>query len=276
MGFRVNTNVSSIAAQRTLSTVNRESEENLSKLASGERITKAADDAAGLAISEKLKAHIRSSKQANRNANDAVSLVQVAEGALNESSNILARMKEVAIQAATDTLSDTERGLTEHEYQTLKAELNRIAQVTQFNGKRLLNGTPLGLDFQVGVGEDSADDRISMNTANFNATADALGVGSLSVRSKAQAQASIDPITRAFDRLSQQRSLLGSIQNRLQVSSANLEIYSQNMSESNSRIRDLDYADEASKLARNKVISQASTAVAAQANSVGSVALKLL
>ena len=154
MGFRINTNVAALASQRAMSTVNRETEESLGKLSSGQRITKASDDAAGLAISEKLKAHIRSSKQANRNANDAISLVQVAEGGLNESSSILTRMRELAIQAATDTLSDTERGLTDYEYQTMKNELDRIAQVTQFNGKKVLNGTNLAMDFQVGVGEE--------------------------------------------------------------------------------------------------------------------------
>lgn len=276
MGFRINTNVAALASQRAMSTVNRETEESLGKLSSGQRITKASDDAAGLAISEKLKAHIRSSKQANRNANDAISLVQVAEGGLNESSSILTRMRELAIQAATDTLSDTERGLTDYEYQTLKNELDRIAQVTQFNGKKVLNGTNLALDFQVGVGEDSADDRISMNTASFNATTVGLGVSGLSVGSKASAQNSIANIGMALDKLSSQRSLLGSIQNRLMVSSSNLDTYGLNMSASNSRIRDLDYAEEASKQARNSVVQSAATAVGAQANTQGSNALKLL
>jgi flagellin len=185
-------------------------------------------------------------------------------------------MRELAIQAATDTLSDTERGLTDHEYQTMKNELDRIAQVTQFNGKKVLNGTNLAMDFQVGVGEDSADDRISMNTASFNATTAGLGVSGLSVGTKASAQNSIANIGMALDKLSSQRSLLGSIQNRLMVSSSNLDTYGLNMSASNSRIRDLDYAEEASKQARNSVVQSAATAVGAQANTQGSNALKLL
>ncbi|MCE3013001.1 MAG: flagellin FliC, partial [Proteobacteria bacterium] len=140
MGFRINTNVASLTAQRSLSTNTRETENNLSKLSSGSRITKAADDAAGLAISEKMKAGMRSLKQADRNANDGISMIQTAEGALNESSAILTRMRELAIQTSSDTVGDSERSMTDMEYQNLKQELDRISQVTEFNGRKLLNG----------------------------------------------------------------------------------------------------------------------------------------
>lgn len=276
MGFRVNTNVSAIASQRTMTTVNRETEDSTRKLASGERITKAADDAAGLAISEKLKAHIRSSKQANRNANDGISLIQTAEGGLNESSAILTRMREMAMQAATDTVSDSDRQMISYEYENLKQELDRISQVTQFNGKNLLNGTSNAMDFQIGVGEDSWDDRISLNTKKFNAGTQGLGVAGVTVNSKFAAQQSLAKIDQAFNTISTQRSELGSIQNRLQNSSTNLDIYTLNMSQANSRIRDLDYAEETSKQARNTIVSAASTAVGAQANVIGRDALKLL
>jgi flagellin len=276
MSFRINTNTSAMASQRAMNTVNRETEESFSKLASGLRITKAADDAAGMAISEKMKAEIRSSKQANRNANDAIGLVQVAEGGLTESTSILNRMRELAMQAATDTVSDSERGMSNLEYQGLKSELERIAQVTEFNGKKILNGQSQQMDFQVGVGEDSDDDRISFNTSSFNATGSALGVAHLTILSKGSAQASLSSIDQAFDRIASQRSLLGSIQNRLQSGANNLGIYITNTSHANSRIRDLDYADEAAKQARNSIVGQAGTAVMAQANTTGSVALKLI
>lgn len=276
MGFRVNTNIPALASQRAMNVVSRETQESSSKLASGQRITKAADDAAGLAISEKMKAEVRSSRQANRNANDAIGLIQVTEGALNESTSILSRLKEIAIQAASDTVSDSERRMSNMEYEGLKSELDRIANVTEFNGKKVINGSNMQMDFQVGVGENSDDDRISFNTSRFNATAQALGIASFNVLSKASAQATLDSINQAFDKVSGQRSFLGSVQNRLLSSSNNLGIYTQNMDSANSRIRDLDYADETAKQARNSILGQAGTAVMAQANTHGSTALKLL
>lgn len=268
--------MSSLQAQRPLKAVTREKEESSVKLASGERITKAADDAAGLAISEKLKAEIRSSRQANRNANDGLSLVQVAEGGLSESSGILTRMRELSIQSASDTMSDSERAMSNMEYQAFKNELNRIAQITEFNGKKLLNGSGSQLDFQVGVGDNSADDHISYNPNAVNATTSALGVAHISIESKYNAQQSLSVIDAAINKISGHRSLLGSIQNRLQTSSNNLGIYTENMSAANNRIRDLDYAVETANQARNNIVSDASTAVMAQANTVGQNALKLV
>lgn len=276
MGFRINTNISAIQAQSPLQKVSREIEESTAKLSSGQRITKAADDAAGLAISEKLKAEIRSSKQANRNANDGISLIQTAEGGLNESSALLTRMRELAIQAASDTLSDADRSKSSLEYQGLKSELERISRTTEFNGTKLLNGTGPKLDFQVGVGSNNFEDQISYNTSQMNAGIEALGVSSSMITTKASAQQSLSKIDSAINKISGQRSILGSLQNRLSSTSNNLYVYSENMSASNSRIRDVDYAEETAKQAKNNIISTAGTAVLAQANTSGQGALKLL
>lgn len=276
MGLRINTNIPALEAQRPLRTVARQSEEAFAKMSSGERINKAADDAAGLAISEKLKAEIRSSRQANRNANDGMSLVQTAEGGLNESSTILTRMRELAIQAATDTLTDADRANSSLEYEQLKRELDRISQSTEFNGHKLLNGASPNLDFQVGVGNHSSDDVISYNARNLDSGTASLGVSEARIHSKQSAQASLSKIDQAINKVSAHRSQIGSIQNRLMNSSNNLQIYTENMSSANSRIRDTDYAVEASNAARNSIIQSTSTAVAAQANTSGQAALKLL
>lgn len=276
MGFRINTNISALQGQRPLRTVARDIEETSAKLSSGERITKAADDAAGLAISEKLKAEIRSSHQANRNANDGVSLIQTAEGGLNESSSILTRMRELSIQAASDTLADSDRAKSSLEYEQLKLELDRISKVTEFNGKKLLDGSGPRMDFQVGVGSHSSDDVISFNASKMNSGIHSLGVNMLSIRSKTGAQNSLSQIDSAINKISHQRSELGSIQNRLVSSSNNLAIYTENMSSANSRIRDTDFAVEAANAARHSIIQGTSTAVMVQANISGKDALKLL
>src|SRR6478609_6320517 len=192
MGFRINTNISSIAAQRSLSINNREAEGNLAKLSSGTRITKAADDAAGLAISEKMKANIRSMKQADRNANDGISMVQTAEGGLNEVSSILTRMRELAIQTSSDTVGDVERGMTNMEYQNLKLELERISQVTEFNGKKLLSGEGDQYDFQIGANNDAFQDRISYDAKQVNSKMDHLGLSELDVSTKDGSQSSLE------------------------------------------------------------------------------------
>ncbi|MCM2349234.1 MAG: flagellin FliC [Bacteriovoracaceae bacterium] len=268
--------MSALRAQTPLQKVSRETEESTAKLSSGQRITKAADDASGLAISEKLKAEIRSSKQANRNANDGISLVQTAEGGLNETSSILTRMRELAIQSASDTLGDSDRAKTSIEYQNLKDELERISQTTEFNGTKLLNGKGPNLDFQIGVGSNNTEDQISYNTGQLNSGINSLGVSSASISTKQGAQESLGKIDSAINKVSGQRSVLGSLQNRLVSSSNNLMIYSENMSSANSRIRDVDYAEETAKQAKNSILSSSGTAVLSQANMSGQGALKLL
>ncbi len=276
MGFRINTNVSSIAAQRSLSRNNRESENTLSKMSSGTRITRSADDAAGLAISEKLKAQIRSNAQANRNANDGISMVQTAEGGLDEVSNILTRLRELSIQSASDTVGDVERGFTDMEYQNLKQEVERIAQVTEFNGIKLLSGDGGDLDFQIGVNNDQFQDRIVFSTQNQNAKLDSLGLSDITVANKEGAQGALVTIDNAIEKVSGQRASLGAIQNRLISTSKNLEITNENLSSANSRIRDVDYAKVSAQNARNNILNQAGTSVLAQANAQGANALKLL
>lgn len=276
MGFRINTNVASLQAQNSLSKVNKETQESFSKLSSGSRINKAADDAAGLAISEKLKSNIRSAQQAGRNANDGISMVQVAEGGLNETSNILTRMRELAVQSASDTVGESERGMTDLEYQQLKSEMDRISQVTEFNGTKLLSGVGDKLEFQIGTGNDSFKDRIGFDPSELNAGIDSLGVESLSVGSKAGAQESLSSLDAAIEKVSGQRAVLGALQNRLTSTTNNLDTSIENMSAANSRIRDVDYASETAKQARNQIIGSAGTSVLAQANMSGQSALKLI
>lgn len=276
MGFRINTNVSSLAAQRSLSVNARESEGNLAKLSSGTRITKAADDAAGLAISEKMKSGIRSMKQADRNANDGISMVQIAEGGLNEVSSILTRMRELAVQTASDTVGDVERDMTNMEYQNLKLELDRISQVTEFNGKKLLDGSGGQYDFQVGINNDAFQDRITYDAGRVNAGLDGLGVSELDVSTKTGSQESLASLDKAIETVSGQRAFLGAIQNRLVSTSNNLQVSVENLSAANSRIRDVDYADATATKAKNDILNSAGTSVLAQANMSGQNALKLI
>ncbi len=276
MGFRINTNVASLQAQGSLNKVNKDSQESFSKLSSGTRITKAADDAAGLAISEKLKAEIRSAQQATRNANDGISMVQVAEGGLNETSNILVRMRELSIQAASDTVGDSERAMSNLEYQQLKQEMDRISQVTEYNGTKLLDGSGDKKEFQVGTGSDAFKDRISIEPGQLNSTVGSLGVEGVDVSSKEGAQDSLANIDAAIEKVSSQRAVLGAIQNRLTSTTNNLQTQTENMSAANSRIRDVDYAEETAKQARNQILTAAGTSVLAQANVNGQNALKLI
>ena len=276
MGFRINTNISSISAQRSLAKSSRAQHETLTKMASGSRITKASDDAAGLAISEKLKAGIRSSAQANRNANDGISMVQTAEGGLDEVGNILTRLRELSIQSASDTVGDTERSFTDMEYQNLKQEVERISQVTEFNGMKLLNGEGDKLDFQIGVNNDAFQDRISYDVAAQSAGIGALGIDSLGVESKEGAQDSLASLDSAISKVSGQRASLGAIQNRLISTSKNLETSTENMQAANSRIRDVDYAQATAENAKNNILAQAGTSVLAQANASGQGALRLI
>ena len=276
MGFRINTNVSSIAAQRSLSVNNREGQNTLAKLSSGTRITRASDDAAGLAISEKLKAQIRSTNQANRNANDGISMVQTAEGGLDEISSMLTRLRELSIQSASDTVGDTERGFTNMEYQNLKKEIERISQVTEFNGVKLLNGQGELLDFQIGVNNDAFQDRISYDVKMTDASIESLGVNEIAVDTKEGAQTALNTIDKAIEKVSGQRAALGAIQNRLISTSNNLQTTNENISAANSRIRDVDYAQATAMNAKNSILNQAGTAVLAQANAQGQNALRLI
>ncbi|MDD9938074.1 MAG: flagellin [Myxococcales bacterium] len=276
MAFSVITNVSSLNAQRNLARTQHALSQNMGRLSSGLRINSAADDAAGLAISENLKAQIRGLGQAERNAMDGISLIQTAEGAMNEISGILTRMRELAVQSATDTLGDTERGFLQTEFSALVSEVDRIANVTEFNGVNLLDTSAGTLDFQVGI-NNSGNDRISVTIDDMRSTA--LGGGALNtqtVATKAGAQAALGVIDTAVSDVSDGRADVGAVQNRLQVTVANLASARENLSAANSRIRDVDVAEETAAMTRNSILMQAGTSVLAQANQAPSLALSLL
>ena len=276
MALRISTNVASINAQSNMRKTGQAMEKSLARMSSGYRINQAADDAAGLAISENLRGQIRGMKQASRNSEDGVSLVQVAEGGLNEMSNMLIRLRELGVQAASDTIGDTERKFLDVEYQQLKSEMQRIAEVTKFNGRDLLNGTGGVLDIQVGVYNDPFKDRISFNTSAANATVDSLGIGSENLASKEAAQQSLVIVDDALISVNAMRANFGAMQNRLNSTIANLAVSHENLSAANSRIRDADIAEESAELTRNNILTQAGVSVLGQANSMQQVALKLL
>ena len=276
MGLRINTNIQALAAQRFLS-INTENQKSaLDHISSGSRINKAGDDAAGLAISEKLKAEIRSLRQAGRNANDGVSLIQVAEGGMNEISNILIRMRELSIQASSDTIGTVERGFVDKEIQQLKAEVDRISSSTEFDGYKLLNGTSAPLEVQVGTKNNPLLDRITYDSSTLAVSSDALGIGTVSTQSKESSQINLQMLDSAIEKLNGNRSTLGALQNRLNSTINNLSIYKENLEAANSRIRDTDMAEASSDLVKQNILAQTNVAILAQANQVPQLALKLL
>lgn len=276
MGLRINTNVQSLAAQRNLGQVKNSQDNVFQKLSSGQRINKAGDDAAGLAISEKLKADIRSTRQATRNAGDGISMIQTAEGGLNEVSNILVRLRELSVQSASDTVGDTERGFTDMEFQSLVKEVDRIATSTKFNGKDLLSGEGDTLDFQIGIQNNEGNDRISYLPQDSSARVADIGLEGLSVASKEGAQTNLETLDSAISKISGNRANLGALQNRLQSTINNLEVSTENLSAANSRIRDTDVAVETAEMARTNILSNSATSVLAQANQASQGALRLI
>jgi flagellin len=276
MGLRISTNVSAINAQKSLYNTQIGMNRSMARLSSGFRINQAADDAAGLAISENLRGLIRGMWQANRNANDGISLVQIAEGNLNEVSSMLIRLRELGVQAASDTIGDTERKFLDVEYQQLKSEIQRISESTNYNGYDLLNGTGGVIDVQVGVQNDPFKDRISFNAGAANSTLEALGLVTESVATKEGAQMSLSMVDEAMVSVNAIRANFGAMQNRLQSTSNNLLNYEENMSAANSRIRDTDIATETTEMTRNSILMQAGISVLGQANQSAQMALKLL
>jgi flagellin len=214
--------------------------------------------------------------QASRNANDGISLVQVAEGGLQEVSNMLIRLRELSVQAASDTIGDTERKFIDVEYQQLKSEIQRIAEVTTFNGRDLLNGTGGLIDIQVGVHNDPFEDRISFNASAANSSLESLNLVAESVAAKEGAQQSIAVLDDAMVSVNAMRANFGAMQNRLQSTISNLAVAHENLSAANSRVRDTDVANESAELTRNNILMQAGVSVLGQANSIQQVALKLL
>lgn len=276
MGLRIATNVASLNAQKNLMGNSLNLNRSFERLSSGNRINRAADDAAGLAISEQLRALIRGYRQADRNANDGVSLVQVAEGSLNQVSTMLIRLRELAVQGSSDTVGDTERKFIDVEYQQMKSEIQRITESTEFNGYNLLNGTGGVIDIQVGVHNDSFQDRISFNASAANSTLEALGLSGETVATKQSSQMSLDVVDNALTSVNAIRANFGALQNRLVSTSENLKVADENYSAANSRIRDADIAAETSELSRNQILQQAAISVLSQANASQNLALKLL
>lgn len=276
MGLRVTTNLASINAQRSMASSSREIQKSFAQLSSGSRITKAADDAAGLSISETLKSTIRGYSQAQRNANDGISMVQVAEGGLGEISNILTRLRELGVQAASDTVGNVERGFIDKEVQQLKNEVERIAQSTRYGKSKLLNGDGEDYAFQIDINNNDFEDRIAFNARELQATTGALGIDSFDFSDKNSAREALEVLEDAQRNVNGMRANLGAIQNRLVSTTENLGVAIENFSAANSRVRDTDMATSTAELSRNNILLNASVGVLAQANAQPQAALRLL
>jgi flagellin len=271
MGLRINTNIASLNAQINLDTISSRLAGNYSRLSSGLRITQASDDAAGLALSEKMRAKIKSYEQSGRNAQDGISLVQTAEGALEETGNLLNRIRELSVQAANGTLGSSERTTINNEVTSLVGEIDRIANTTEFNGVNLLDGSTTTASIQVGINANQ-----TVDVALQNSTSATLAVSSISTTSVANANLAITAVDAAITTLAQARGKLGASQNRLQSAFSSVQTARENTSAAESRIRDVDFASETADLTRNTILQQAATSVLQQANVQPQLALSLL
>ena len=276
MSLRINTNELSLAAQRNLEQTERRMHSVVERLASGSRIVKASDDPAGLSISDNLNAHVRSLGQAIKNAQDGISLVQVYEGGTNEINNMLIRMRELAMQSATDTVGDQERSMIDNEVQQLKMEVDRIAKTTRYASRELLAGDSVVLDFQVGINNEDGVDRITFDPGNTNLTASGIEIDGISVMDKEGAKDALGTVDQALTRVNDIRSRIGAIQGRLNSTQISQGIFQENLSAARSRIRDADMAYETSVLAKESILRQAGVAVLMQANQTPQLALNLL
>ena len=284
MAIRIFNNIASINAQRILGVNNTRLAQSIERISSGIRINRGADDAAGLAISEGLRSDIRALRQANRNANDGMSLINVTEGALNEQSSILIRLRELASQAATGTVGSTERATIQLEFSALRDELTRIAQTTEFNGIGLIDGnlassvaTTSHTLIQIGI-DSTSNSRIDLNaTLGLDAvTSSTLGIASLSVTASAEALTALTTIETAIASVTKARGKVGAVQNRLQRSVSALSISAENLQAAESSIRDADIAHEIAQLTRNQILVQTSTAMVGQSNLIPQSVLQLL
>lgn len=277
MGLRINTNVPALVANRNLRTTRSSLDQTLERLSSGSRINHAGDDAAGLAISESMRAQIRGMDQAYRNAQDGVSLVQIAEGAMAEVSNILIRMRELGVQGASDTIGPQERKFLDTEFQQLMEEIDRISNSTTFNGVPLLNGTSSTFEVQIGTGNNPLIDRIRLfDPFNANINVVALGVNLANVADKVSAQNTLGALDKALNSVTAIRAEFGAMQNRLQSVISNIAISKENLASANSRIRDADLAEEVTNLTKHQILMQSGVSVLGQANASAKEALKLL
>ncbi len=275
MSLRIGTNVAAMAATRDLSRNSEDMQKSLERLSSGSRIVRPGDDSAGFAISEQLRGESRGLQQARRNADNAIGLIQVAEGGLSEQNNIVVRLREIAVQSASDTVSDDEREFLNTEFQSLIAESDRIAESTRFGQKQLLVGKDQNFDFYVGASGDRATDVISYRL-DANTRSSALGISGAGVSDKSDAESFLKDVDESLLKLSKTRAGFGAIQGRLEIAGNNLDVQNENVMEARSRIADTDVAAEASNLARTQVLSDLGVAVLAQANQQPARALKLL
>lgn len=273
MSLIVNNNPASIAAQRNLSVSTGSLSRSVERLSSGLRITRAADDAAGLGLSETLRAHIRSINQAVRNSSDGISLTQIADGAASTIGNLMARLRELASQSSSGTVGATERSYIDQEFVALRSEIDRIAQVTEFNGQALTSGSSISFSIQVGF-KSGTGNTLSMDLNEL--TISALGLSSVNVSTAANAQSALSNIDSAISAVATARAEYGSLQNRFEATIANLQISSENLTAAESRIRDADIAYETSQFTKNQVLVQTGIAVLAQANTLPQQALALL
>ena len=284
MPIRIFNNIASINSQRILGANNDRLAQSVERISSGIRINRAADDAAGLAISEGLRSDIRAARQAVRNANDGISVINITEGALNEQASILIRLRELASQASTGTVGSTERQTIQLEFDALRLEIDRISATTEFNGQNLVDGSLASsvssgnqIFIQVGI-DSSADSRINLNTSiNLTAvTSSSLSIDTLSVTSSEGALSALDSINTSIGTVTQGRGKVGAVQNRLIRSIANLSITVENLVAAESQMRDADIAHEVALLTRNQILVQASTAMVGQANLIPQSVLQLL
>ncbi len=279
MALRILHNTIALSAYRNLSATQSRLGRSIEKLSSGLRIVRASDDAAGLAISEQMRADVRSMNQAVRNANDGISLLQTAEGALNEVSGMLTRMRELAEQAANGSLSTSQRATLDQEFQTLASEITRIADTTEFNGTKLINGalssgSAAAATFQIGIGT-TANDRLSIGISAMQATS--IGISAAgAVSAMAFARTALDLVDSAITNVTKQRGIMGAVQNRLERTIANLSISAENLTAAESQIRDVDMAQEMATFTMNQILTQAGTAMLAQANLLPQSVLTLL
>ncbi len=277
MGLRIRTNIASQDVQKNLRANSQKQEDLFAKLSSGKRITKSADDAAGLAIATNLGAQIRGLRQAKRNANDGVSLIQTAEGGLNESTNILTRLRELTIQSASDTIGDRERELLDKEYQQLLQESERIAQSTKFNGRTLLNGDSEYGTVDIHVGANGGEEnRISFDAEDTNITNSNLGIDGTGIAKKSDARDAIAQLDEGMDKVTSFRANLGAIQSRLNSTISNLDTQTVNQDFARSRIEDVDVAEAVAEVASANVMKSAGISTLVQANNLPNNALRLI
>lgn len=275
MGLRINTNVASIGAQRVLGKQQARTEHAQMAISSGSRIVHASDDAAGLAISENIRGQLSGIKMARSNAFNATSLIQVSEGGLNEISNIMIRLRELGVQAASDTVSDVERSFLDQEAQQLVSESDRIAKSTRFGNKALLDGSGQEMEYHVGPFADEKQNVIKYNVS-ADATTSTLGIDGVSLADKGGARATLEAVDSGLVKIGQMRADFGAVQSRLQSTTSNLDIQYENLSAAKSRIADADIAYESAEMTSASILQQASIGVLAQANSNGAAALKLI